>query len=224
MTTLYVYTEQDLQRFVAPRLLAAPMEYDHRFMDQYTNVLRLYFNQLDALNSQLRTTTVTPGTDGTLLYFPNGQFTSTLDQTIASTTTAYNITFNNTEVSQDITLVSGYQITTAKAGRYNFQFSIQFANLANSTETADVWFHHNGIDIPRSNSRFGMAARKNPSTPFYCIGTVNLLVDMAAGDNVSLQWSATNTDVSIQADPAGTSPTRPVLPSVILTATFVSKI
>ena len=224
MSTLYVYTEKDLQRFVAPRLLAAPMEYDHRFMDQYTNVLRLYFNQLDALNSQLRTTTVTPGTDGTTLVFPNGQFVSTLDQTIASTTTAYNITFNSTEVSQDITLVSGYQITTAKAGRYNFQFSIQFANLANSTETADVWFHHNGNDIPRSNSRFGMAARKNPTTPFYCIGTVNVLVDMAAGDNVSLQWSATNTAVSIQADPAGTSPTRPALPSVILTATFVSKI
>lgn len=224
MTTLYVYTNEDLNRFVAPRLLAAPMEYDHRFMDQYTNVLRLYFNQLDSFNNQLRTQALSPISDGTQIYFPNGQFTSTTDQTIASTTTAYNITFNNTEVSQDITLVSGYQITTAKAGRYNFQFSIQFANLANSTETADVWFHKNGVDVPRSNSRFGMAARKNPSTPFYCIGTVNLLVDMAAGDNVSLQWSATNTDVSIQADPAGTSPTRPVLPSVILTATFVSKI
>jgi hypothetical protein len=31
----------------APRLPAAPVEYDQRFMDQLTNVLRLYFTQLD---------------------------------------------------------------------------------------------------------------------------------------------------------------------------------
>jgi len=31
----------------APRLPAAPVEYDQRFMDQLTNTLRLYFTQLD---------------------------------------------------------------------------------------------------------------------------------------------------------------------------------
>jgi len=224
MSTLYVYTEQDLQRFVAPRLAAAPVEYDQRFMDQYTNILRLYFNQLDAFNSQLRTTLVTPGTDGSTLTFPNGCFTSNVDQTAASTTTAYDVQLDTTEVAEDISLASGYQVVVAKAGRYNFQYSIQMANLANSTESIDIWFHRNGLDVPRSNSRFGMAARKNPATPFYCIGTVNTFIDMAAGDSVSLQWHTTNTSTFIQADPAGTSPTRPAIPSVIFTATFVSKI
>ena len=32
---------------VAPRLPTAPVEYDARFMDQFTNILRLYFTQLD---------------------------------------------------------------------------------------------------------------------------------------------------------------------------------
>ena len=32
---------------IAPRLPAAPIEYDARFMDQLTNILRLYFTQLD---------------------------------------------------------------------------------------------------------------------------------------------------------------------------------
>jgi hypothetical protein len=32
---------------IAPRLLAAPVEYDQRFMDDFANILRLYFNQLD---------------------------------------------------------------------------------------------------------------------------------------------------------------------------------
>ena len=36
------------QKFsTAPRLPAAPVEYDQRFMDQLTNILRLYFTQLD---------------------------------------------------------------------------------------------------------------------------------------------------------------------------------
>ena len=33
--------------FVAPRLPAAPVEYNQQFMDQLTNILRLYFTQLD---------------------------------------------------------------------------------------------------------------------------------------------------------------------------------
>ena len=81
MSTLYVYTEKDLQRFVAPRLLSAPVAYDQRFMDQYSNVLRLYFNQLDSFNNQLRTQALSPISDGTGIYFPNGQFASTATQT-----------------------------------------------------------------------------------------------------------------------------------------------
>jgi hypothetical protein len=32
---------------IAPRLPAAPVEYSQRFMDDLTNILRLYFTQLD---------------------------------------------------------------------------------------------------------------------------------------------------------------------------------
>ena len=224
MTTLYVYTNEELNRFVAPRLLSAPMEYDHRFLDQYSNVLRLYFNQLDSFNNQLRTQTLSPISDGTGIYFPNGAFSSTVSQTAAVANTAYNVTFNTTEVSQDVSLVGGYQIVTAKAGRYNFQFSAQVANADNATQTIDIWFHKNGVDVPRSNTRLGMAQRKNASIPFYAVGTVNVLLDMAAGDNVSLQWSTTNTLATLSATPASLTPVQPVIPSVIFTATFVSKI
>lgn len=36
-------------QFTAPRLPAAPTEYSQQYGDQLTNVLRLYFNQLDAV-------------------------------------------------------------------------------------------------------------------------------------------------------------------------------
>lgn len=43
-------------RSIAPRLPAAPTEYDPRFIEQYSNVLRLYFNQLDNISAQQSTT------------------------------------------------------------------------------------------------------------------------------------------------------------------------
>jgi hypothetical protein len=39
--------------FVAPRLPAAPVEYSQQFMDQLTNILRLYFTQLDNASPML---------------------------------------------------------------------------------------------------------------------------------------------------------------------------
>lgn len=39
--------------FTAPRLPAAPVEYSQEFMDQFTNILRLYFTQLDNASPML---------------------------------------------------------------------------------------------------------------------------------------------------------------------------
>jgi hypothetical protein len=50
-------------------LLAAPVEYSPQYQEQYSNALRLYFNQLQNFN-QLFTTT----TGGALIQFPYGAF------------------------------------------------------------------------------------------------------------------------------------------------------
>lgn len=52
-----------------PRLPAAPVEYSAQYQEQFINILRLYFNQLQNFN-QLFTT----NTGGSLLQFPNGAF------------------------------------------------------------------------------------------------------------------------------------------------------
>jgi len=49
----FVTTDYDLSQVVAPNLPLAPQNYDSRFVDQYSNVLRLYFNQLDKILGQL---------------------------------------------------------------------------------------------------------------------------------------------------------------------------
>lgn len=75
-----------LRNTVAPRLPAATVEWDHRFMEQYSNVLRLYFNQLDSLLAALLS-----GTGGAYLQFPYGAFhqdgTTTLSSGITNVST-----------------------------------------------------------------------------------------------------------------------------------------
>jgi hypothetical protein len=55
--------------FVQPRLPAAPNEYDAQFIEQYSNILRLYFNQIDGL-----TGTLLGESGGSYLRLPYGSF------------------------------------------------------------------------------------------------------------------------------------------------------
>ena len=65
---------------VAPRLPAAPSEYEPQFIEQYSNILRLYFNQLDSLTGALL-----GESGGRYIRFPYGAFSSGVDQTTTAT-------------------------------------------------------------------------------------------------------------------------------------------
>ena len=201
-----------------PNLPIAPTEYQPRYSDQLNNILRLYFNQLAA---NLQTVLGTDG--GQYLQFPYGSFYDTTDQTAASTSTAYAITLNTTDLSTGVSVQSSSQITVAQDGVYNVQFSAQLSNADNAPQDIDIWFRKNGTDIDNSNTRFGMEKTKGVSDPYHTVGTVNLLISLDAGDYVQLMWRTSDTDARIEAYAAGTSPTRPAIPSVIVTVTFVSE-
>lgn len=213
-------TTQVYLRFpVPPNLPLAPQGYESRYHEALNNVLRLYFNQL---SNALLTLSGGDGGGGRFLTFPYGAFSDSTSQTAASTTVAYAITLNTTDFSSGVTVVSGSRITTEYAGVYNLQFSVQMQNLDNAPQDIEIWARKNGTNIPGSNSRFGLAARKSAGVPFHIIGSLNLFLDMAANDYVELVWNTTNTATSIAAYAAGTAPTRPTVPSVITTMTFVS--
>jgi len=157
------------------------------------------------------------------LISPNyGAFQDSTTQSVASTTTAYPITFNTTDYSSNVTMVSSSRITFTVAGLYNIQFSLQLSNLANSTEDVDVWFRLNGTDVPKSNSIFGLAPRKNVTDPYHVIAAINFYIQVAATNYVELMWRASNTAVTIKAQGAQTSPTRPETPSAIVTVNQIA--
>jgi len=57
----FIITSQfELNKVAAPNLPLSPLEYDRQYFDQLLNVLRLYFNRLDALNTQLTASGVVP--------------------------------------------------------------------------------------------------------------------------------------------------------------------
>jgi hypothetical protein len=110
----------------------------------------------------------------------------------------------------------------SKEGIYNLQFSVQLNNPNNAPHDVDIWVRKNGVDIPNSNSRFGLPARKNPGDPFHILASLNIFADMKQDDYLELVWSTTSTTINLTGYAAGTSPTRPAIPSVITTLSFVS--
>jgi hypothetical protein len=199
-----------------PNLPLGTDQYERRYQDQYSNVLRLYFNQLrNSLNELLG------NAGGKYLAFPYGAFS---DYTSQSTTanTATLLALSNTDFSNEITLETGSKITVANAGIYNFQFSAQVQNLDNEPQDVFIWLRQNGTDISGSTGVVGLPARKNPSDPFHDIKGWNYFLSMNAGDYVQIYWSTTNALVTVPTYAASGTPTKPSTASVVATLSFVS--
>ena len=191
---------------------------------------RLFFSQtLSNIGNYAKRVTNVLGTlfgprGGKYLNAPYGAFQDSTDQVAANTTTAYAITFDTTDFSNGITLSNSSRLNVSQSGIYNVQFSIQFTNTTNASQDVDVWFRKNGTNIDKSNSRFGFAPRKGVGDPFHTIAAMNFFVSMNANDYVEIMWRTTDVGVSIEQYAAGTSPTRPSIPSAIVTLSFVSNL
>jgi len=196
----------------APSLPFATVQYEQRYIDQLCNVLRLYFNQLDNAIKQI----LSVG-GGSVISFPNGSFYLTTQQTIPVINTAYAIPFNNTAISNQVSIGDATShIVTSVAGYYNFQFSAQLAKTAGTLTNIWVWPRVNGTDIPYSNTKVQLEGLDTTDTP----AAWNFVLPMNAGDYFELMWAADNTGAILKS--AAANSFSPAIPPVILTATFVS--
>lgn len=207
----------DFTNPVAPNLPLAPIQYDRQFQDQFENILRLYFNQLDNSFGSL----LGPS-GGKYLKFPYGAFSSNEDQTTTANTATL-MTLNTTDFSNDVS-ISSSKITVVNPGIYNLQFSVQLENADNAPQDTFIWLKQNGVDIVGSTGKVGMPARKGVGDPFHSIFGWNYFISMAASDYIEIYWSTTNVNVTIQFYPASGSPTKPATQSVVATLSFVSRL
>ena len=218
-----------MDKFRFPPLPNAPRDYDAQYIRQVIRVLENYFSQLDSRtpnNAQQYTADFFYGS-GVHLAFPYGQFQSQTDQTAAAIDVAYAVTYDVSDFLDGITLSSGSRLTVPNAGVYNVTYSIQFKNTTNAVQDIDIWLRKNGTDVPDTNSRFSIAARKGAGNPSHLIATTPIMVELAANDYVQVVWHVTDTGVSIEHFPAvtavpGTTPAHPATPSAIVQVEFMS--
>jgi len=199
---------------VAPRLPSAPQEYNAQYQEQFMNILRLYFNQLDNL-----TGVVLGESGGRFIRFPYGAFSSDQDQT-ATANTATLMTLNTTDFANEVS-ISSSKITVVNAGIYNLQFSAQFQNTDTAFQDVYIWLKQDGVDIPGSTG-FVSIPNRHAGTDGHSIVGWNYFVELQASDYVEIYWSVTNTAVSIQHLAASGTPTKPSTQSVVATLSFVS--
>jgi hypothetical protein len=211
--------KQQLDIPAIPSLGTSGVVYSQSVQNQNNGILRLFFTKL--VNS---IQSVFGPRGGKYLNNPYGAFQDSTDQVAASTTVAYPVTFNTTDFSNGVTIVSNSRITVEDAGIWNLQFSLQFTNTTNASQDVDVWFKVNGTNIANSNSRYGLAPRKGAGDPFHVIMALNYFASLNATDYIEIMWRTTDTGVSIEQYAVGTSPTRPAIPSAIATMSFVSNL
>jgi hypothetical protein len=215
MTNFY----QQLQTPAVPDLPNPQDRYDRLTVAQTNGALRTFFLKLtNALQS------IASPRGGRFINMPYGAFQDGTDQTAANTTTAYAITFDTTDFNNGVTLSNSSRLNVSQAGIYNIQFSIQFKNTTNDTQDVDVWFKKNGTNIDNSNSRFGLPARKSSGDPSHLISAMNFFVSMETNDYIEIMWRPSDVGVSIEHFATSSTPTRPAIPSVIATVTFVSNL
>ena len=215
----------NLINVVPPRLPTAPREYETRFHDQHSDVLRLYFNQL---GGNLNALTGVRG--GQYLNFPYAAIQRTTDKTFTANT-ATQITFNVNDYLNGCLNDGTDGIRVEQSGIYNYQFSVQFSNTDSQIHAAWIWLRRNGVDVAGTASRWDITA-KHGSSDGYVVGAANFYIDLTAGDTVEM-WAAVSQayvpsvsdGVYMEAYPVQTTPfAMPSIPSVVATLSFVSNL
>jgi hypothetical protein len=203
----------------APALPFAPIQYAQKHQDDFANILRLYFTQLDSVLGALLDTK-----GGASLSLPYGSFADTTDQTTTANTATV-MTFNTTDFANGVSVVTSggkaSRFTVDTNGIYNFQWSGQFQNTDSQLHDASIWIRKNGADVTGSTGYISVP-NSHGGIDGHGIYGWNFLFSLNAGDYIELWWETDNVAVTIQAYPAGTSPTRPSTSSLVATMVFVS--
>jgi len=212
-----------------PNLPLGTDQYERRYQDQFTNVLRLYFNQLQNAFGELF------GSDGgRYVAFPHIAASDSAIQYALAANTPTIVQWNSLDAGTGFTLNSNSTATAQAPGIYKITYSLQFANNDNAIHDAVVWLRIDGstsaADVPNSTTVFTLQARKSALLPNYVCGYSEVVFTLRAGNSVGLWWgtdqAATSggaTGIYIDYQTAQTTPMPyPAVPSAIGSITFVS--
>ena len=155
---------------------------------------------------------------------PFAMLISETDQTNASITGENLLTYDSVSPANGITVTNNSRIKVPCAGHYLVTFTLQVTNRGNTAAEFEVWAKDTGTNFPLSNTRFDIPVRKSSGVWSHVVPAITgiFTVDDPANDYLEIAWWSDSLDVYLEHYAAGTSPTRPAIPSVIMTVNFVS--
>jgi hypothetical protein len=136
-----------------------------------------------------------------------------LDQTNAASVNK--MKFRVTNESDGVTVENDSEITFSAAGVYNIQFSTQLLIPSGGGSTVDIWFMLNGNNLPQSNTRYYLGNNEHK------VAALNYVLSVQADDYVEIAWYSPRSTLILEHETGLATPTRPDIPSVILTVTQI---
>jgi hypothetical protein len=155
------------------------------------------------------------GTTGGSTYY--GQFWSTVSQP-NDTGNAVPMTLDTSDAfNQGVSVAVGNisHIVIANPGVYNIQFSAQFGKTDSGQDTVSVWLAKDGVNVPDSCTDLDLNGNNARA-----VAAWNWLVNpTVANTYYQIYWSSSDSAMSLLSIGARTTPTRPAVPSLIVTVT-----
>ncbi len=214
----------------SPNLPVAPASYARQHFDVLNNVLRLYFNRIDGIFTNLFGVL-----GGKYIENPHISASDNTDQYADGNNDPTKVLWDTLDSSAGFTLNLDSTATASQSGVYKIDYSLQFANTANASHDVYVWLEvTNGTtsQVPGSASKFTLSARKSSGDPTFLVAYSSITFTINAGDSIALWWA---TDLAY--NPVGpvhgiymeyiaaqTVPyAHPAVPSAVGSITFVSR-
>lgn len=203
----------------APNIPLSSREYNPNQQEQISNVLRLYFNQVDNF-----TQLIGGPLGGANINNPFGMFMSAVDQTSAGITSENIVQLDEVILSNGVRVENNEEIWFSTAGQFLVTVSLQVTNRDNSVREFELWAKQNGTNYPLSNTRFDIPERKSATIWGHATPAVNgiFTVTNPSTDYLRMAWWADSTLVFLEYYDARTSPDRPAIPSAIITVNQIS--
>jgi Repeat of unknown function (DUF5907) len=148
-----------------------------------------------------------------------GSFYDLTNQIAVAADSAVAMKLSNTDFASGISVQNDTQLRFLNAGVYNIQFSAQLdRNAGTAVQLVKIWLRKNGVNIPASATEVVISGGVSTAAT---VASWNFFQNLNAGDQVELMWSVSNPQVYIAYSPATTSPSRPAIPSLIVTVNQV---
>jgi len=146
-----------------------------------------------------------------------GSFYDTSTQNNISNTGVNILSYNTTYISSGVSIQSGNMITFNYPGYYNLQFSAQLEKTDSGEDTLELWLSRTGVYEPWSNTSLSVLGNNGKA-----VAAWNFVLQANSGDYYQLYWYSPDSNMKILASSGLTNPTRPDIPSVILTVNQIN--